>query len=51
MITEVQKNNIRQMSKTDLLELLDICTEELGLISPKEYCEATFTPRSTFIIW
>lgn len=47
MITDKQKSNIRQMSKEDLLILLDICADELGLISPKEYMTATGIARST----
>ena len=47
MITDNQKQNIRQMSKDELLELLDICTEVLGLISPKEFMKATNIKRST----
>ena len=46
MITEQQKIKIRQMSKNDLLELLDICAEELGLVSPEEYMTATMISRS-----
>jgi hypothetical protein len=47
MITDNQISKIRQMSKEDLIELLDICAEELGLISPKEYMQATGIKRST----
>lgn len=51
MITETQKQNIRQMSNDDLIELLDICVEELGLISPKEYMAATGMKRSTLHLY
>ncbi len=48
MLTEKQIYNLRNLPKTDLLAILDICTEELGLISPDEYCRATGTKRSTY---
>jgi hypothetical protein len=35
-MTETQKNNIANLSKEDLKELLDICIEELGVIDITE---------------
>jgi hypothetical protein len=35
-MTEIQKNNVANLSKEDLKELLDICIEELGVIDIAE---------------
>lgn len=48
MLTKQQKINISKLPQLDLLEILDICSEQLGLISPDEYLKATNVKRSTF---
>ncbi len=31
MLTELQKNNIAKLNQEDLIEILDICIDELGI--------------------
>ena len=50
MITLEQEKKVKQMSKEDLFQLLDICAEQLGLVSAKEYIEATGVKRSTLYL-
>ena len=47
MLTENQKNNIARMCNDDLLEILEICSEQLGLITVDEYIKATGIPKRT----
>lgn len=47
MVTDAQKQNIRRLSKNDLIEIFNICKEELGILSVKEFILATGIKRST----
>jgi len=41
MLTEKQKNNIYKLPDEDLVEILDICKEKLGIVLPNEYIKIT----------
>ena len=47
MLTEKQIQNIRKLPKEDLISIMHECAEELGLVSVKEYCQATGMNRRT----
>lgn len=46
MITEQQKINLYNLPTSDLQEILDICTDRLGLVDVKTACKVLEISRS-----
>ena len=47
-LTDKQKVNIEKFDNNTTLEILDICTEKLGLMSVEHYCKLEGLTRRQF---
>jgi len=47
-LTEKQKVNIEKLDRDTIIEILDICTEKLGIMSIDQYCKLEGITRRRF---